>query len=98
MGLDTVVGRITRDGGPDIDYDIGRSAGHLAGSVETPRWTRRQFHNGTTLTLAMSSGGDLYASYDQGPANFIARRLKSDADLAEVLLMILTYRPIDHFR
>lgn len=93
MGLDTTVGRFFRAAGPEITYDIGRSSGHLAESIVSPRWTRTTSQNGMTLTLVMATDGDLYATYDRGPANFVARRLKSEGDLVDALLMILDYKP-----
>src|SRR5690349_13541451 len=50
QGIDTLVGRISRPGGPQVHYDIG----HLAGSVaplESILWTRGQVVAGHPVTL-----------------------------------------------
>jgi hypothetical protein len=93
MGLDTLVGRIWMDGGPEVRYDIGASAGNFARSIASPEWSKRQTFSGKSVTVTMKKDGGLVVTFDEGRANFVVAGLRGQEDLTDVLLMLLAYEP-----
>ena len=92
QGVDTLVGRISRPGGPVVHYDIG----HLAGSVTPPEsilWTRGQVVAGHPVTLTMRHTGWLVLTFEEDNANFSVQGADTISDVAEVLLMLFSYTP-----
>lgn len=90
-GIDSSGGRIWRDRGPDIHYDIGLLVGeHAKGYVdENPRLS--------LITVDAQATGDIAVAIDEKhdrmvvtvdrTANFSARNVRSRKDVVEVLLM-----------
>ena len=99
QGIDSVVGNITREGGLVIEYDIGRLAGvytdcKTCGWTEGELWRRNQVINGQSVQIVFTKSKRLVISFPTTHANFYAT-IKSEADLADTLLMVLTYPPHD---
>jgi hypothetical protein len=94
QGIDTRVGKIWKPGGIEIKYDIG----HLAGDYANPKnrdeyqWYREQVVGGHTVHCALDKGNTLVVSFPDTESNFMAT-VKSQADVADMLLMVLTYQP-----
>ena len=96
QGIDTRVGRIWKDGGPTIRYDIGWFAGnHASNLVESTKysWSIAHAINGRRFRLTMENTERLVVTFEQDIANFFASPISDQQDLAEVLLMLLTYNP-----
>jgi hypothetical protein len=90
QGLDTQLGRIVKQGGPTISYEIG---GHRADIMDPgPQailWSKTQVIQGKTVRVAMKDGGRLLI--DPGLANFVATDVKTQEDQVDVLLIVLTF-------
>lgn len=94
QGIDTRVGRIWKEGGLAIDYDIGRLAGNAAKSQDQAslRWSKEQVVDGRAVQFAFTKDRKLFVTFPQSFANFSAS-VRSEEDLADMLLMVLTYVP-----
>lgn len=103
QGIDSIVGEIKKEGGLRIMYEIGAipkpGAPRFGGSFSdrpknTPkdqvRWYKEQTVNGQPVHLACKKDGFLLVSFPQKGINFSAK-VSSDEELADALLMILTY-------
>ncbi len=96
QGIDSRVGRIWKDGGLEISYDIGGLAGEYANTIEAGQilWKRQQRLHGRNAVLVMNRENRLFVTFagtdDHPPANFFAS-IGSTQDLADMLLMVLTY-------
>jgi hypothetical protein len=103
QGFDSIVGKIAKEGGLQINYDIGalpKPGGLvLGGSFSdrpklTPkgnlRWYREQVINGQPVHLAYRKDNILLVSYPKNGVN-LSVRIRSAEEMAEALLMILTY-------
>ena len=92
-GIDTQVGKISRKDGLSIEYDIGESAGDYAESQKADAaWFKQQVINGQAVQVAFKKDKQLIVTFTNGPANFFAT-IKSEEDMADVLLMLSTYTP-----
>ncbi len=92
-GIDTRVGKISRKDGLTIQYDIGTLAGNYAEARKDEAvWFKVQVLNGQTVHVAFTNDKTLYVTFTNGPANFYAT-VKTEEDLADVLLMLSTYTP-----
>ena len=91
--IDTIVGHIWKEGGITISYDIGRLAGIyvLPGQKTQFKWYREQKIDNQTVRIALTKEHQLRVTFVEANANFIAIFQKEE-DLADALLMILTYR------
>jgi hypothetical protein len=94
QGIDTRVGRIWKDGGLDIKYDIGFLAGDYADpkNMKEYTWFKQQSIGGHLVHCALDKSNTLVVSFPDSSANFMAA-VKSQGDVADMLLMILTYQP-----
>lgn len=92
QGIDSRVGRISRKDGVTIEYDIGPLAGNYATSIlnDDRAWSREQTVASDTVQIVMTKKNVLHVSFKKGPANFWATAV-TPADVADVLLMALTY-------
>jgi hypothetical protein len=92
-GIDTAVGRIWKDGGITITYDIGMFAGMYASPHQKDQyeWYKEQSINNQTVRIALTKARQLRVSFVEAHASFLAIIAKEE-DLADALLMILTYR------
>jgi len=102
-GIDSVVGRIVKDDGWKISYEIGRISkpgrprmgGDFSDRAKlTPkskvRWYREQTISGQPVHIAMSKTDALIVSFPTRGMNFHAT-IRSSQQLVDALLMILTY-------
>ncbi|HEV2912396.1 MAG TPA: hypothetical protein VGX92_03675 [Pyrinomonadaceae bacterium] len=95
QGIDTRVGKIWKEGGLEIKYDIGSLAGDYANPKYFSKdflWYKEQFVGGRKVRCALFKSNTLVISFPDSSANFMAG-VKSQEDIAEMLLMILTYQP-----
>jgi hypothetical protein len=97
QGIDTRVGRIWKEGGLSITYDIGCLAGNYADrkSMSDFSWYKEQNLNGHELRIARYKSGGfmsgvLVITLPAAAANFFAKA-KTDEDVADMLLMLATY-------
>jgi hypothetical protein len=91
QGIDTEVGRIWKDNGPEIRYDIGSLSGHHASQLEPRRWSKRQTLSGRSFTLTMGTDDVLVLTFDKDTANFFVKGIRNQEELVEVILMLLAY-------
>lgn len=94
-GIDTQVGKISHKDGLTIEYDIGKLAGNYAVTQKDDDdavWFKKQVVNRQTVYLLFKKNKELTVSFANGPANFFAT-IKSEEDLADVLLMLFSYNP-----
>jgi hypothetical protein len=94
QGIDTRVGKIWKEGGLTIRYDIGRLAGNhvKAHSRENLLWYKEQVVDGRTVQLALTLDRILHVTFPETTANFFGMA-KGDEEVADILLMVLTYAP-----
>lgn len=93
QGIDSQVGRIWKSGGPEVHYDIGALAGNHAREPDGRRWSKRQAVGSNTFTLTMRTDDSLVLTFDRNTANFFVKGVRTQEELAEILLMLLTYNP-----
>lgn len=91
QGKDSRVGRISKKGGMTIKYDIGKLAGNYALSQsKSAQWFREQRVARQLVQIAFSKEGTVYITFPRAAANFFAS-VKTPSDMADVLLMVLTF-------
>ncbi len=93
QGIDTWVGRIKKEGGLNIKYDIGSLAGEYVNHClynNTCVWYKEQQLKAGLVKIALTEYETIIATFPKTTANFYAE-VKSQEDIAEFLLMILTY-------
>lgn len=94
QGIDTSVGRIKKEGGLDIAYDIGHLAGEYTNTCVRDKnncvWFKEQKLELEVVKIALTKDGEIIATFPKTTANFFAR-VKSQEDIADFLIMILTY-------
>jgi len=93
QGIDTQVGRIWKNNGPEVYYDIGALAGNHARQSDMARWSKRQTIGANAFTLTMRTDDSVVLTFDKNTANFFIKGVRTQEELAEVLLMLLTYNP-----
>src|SRR4051812_33752103 len=83
QGIDSDVGRIVKEGGLEIRYDIGGMAGNYAGSIKGPDrvWAVNQVVNGEPVEIVKSKDGRVVATFTKKFANFHAK-VAGEEDLA----------------
>jgi hypothetical protein len=93
-GIDTVVGKISKEGGLIFSYDVGRLAGNYVKAQDkgTILWYKDQVVDGRPVHLALSKDRMLFVTFPESAANF-AGKVKTDEELVDMLLMVLTYTP-----
>jgi len=94
-----LTGNIWKERGLDIYYDIGGGGSTTATRKAKALWYKEQVVNGRVVQLALavfpSKSRELFVSVPEGSdrfANFHAK-VQSEEDVAEMLLMVLTYTP-----
>ena len=92
-------GNIWKERGLDIYYDIGGGGSATAARKAKALWYREEVVNGRVVQFALvefpSKKRELYISVPEGSdrfANFHAK-VRSEEDVADMLLMVLTYTP-----
>ena len=93
IGIDTHVGRIWKEGGADITYDIGCGAGNRADLRYKSEydWHKEQEIDGRKVMSAYTKTGYLIVVFTAAEANFVGK-VKTNEDVADVLLMGLSFR------
>src|SRR5262249_19980330 len=95
MSEDSLRGKIWKEGGLTIEYDIGDMAGEDGNEEHKPEyvWWREQSINNHPVRIAMTKERKLIVTFttrSHNPANFWAT-VKSEEDMTDLLLMALTY-------
>lgn len=93
QGIDTSVGEISKLNGITIRYDNGHLAGRVAGRYcgsGNCLWYKQQKINGRTVWIGLTKDERILATFPEIYVNFYAQT-KSPEDIADFLLMILTY-------
>jgi hypothetical protein len=93
-GKDSTPGRIWKQGGLEIKYDIGKMAGNHAGAVKEPdrSWAVSQVVSGQPVEIVKGRDGVLVATFTRDMANFYAK-VSGEQDVAAFLAIVLTYPP-----
>ncbi len=99
QGIDTRVGKIWKENGLSIQYDIGRLSGNYAKQqreyqADQLLWAKQQTWHGQPVELVMMKDRQLYVSFPERHANFYGK-VQKEQDLVDVLLMVLTYLPAE---
>ena len=92
-------GKIWRQGGPSIAFDIDMYTPSAVDSVEKSQiaWREEQSRNPGRVICIYTKSQDLLITFvTPMPANFRSK-IRSQRDLAEVLLMVLTFEPINGY-
>lgn len=97
---DALCGEIYKEHGLVIKYEMGGTQGAVASphNKKKYKWYKEQIINNRQVNCALTENDDLIVSFILGPnpetttnvANFTAR-INSPEDLADALLMILTF-------
>jgi hypothetical protein len=101
QGFDSVAGEISKKDGLTIQYEIGRvrkpgafalggDFSDRAAGLRDAEWLKKQVVNGQTMNVAYSKDNMLYVSFPESGVNFHVKA-KTPEEVAEVLLMLLTY-------
>ncbi|MEZ6057390.1 MAG: hypothetical protein R3C01_11880 [Planctomycetaceae bacterium] len=104
QGIDSRVGRISRNDGFTINYEQGRVpkeneqfrlGGDFSNAAQHVKktegaWYREQTVQGTPMQIAMTKEKLLVVTFPESGINFTTK-IEKDTDLAEVLLMLLTF-------
>lgn len=94
---DSFGGKISKEGGFTIYYDNLVNAGtHTEDPslVKKTRWRKEQTVDGHKMVVLLTRDNELVVSFPDWQANFFAN-VHSEQELADVLLMVVTYRPDD---
>jgi hypothetical protein len=94
-GIDTWGAKISKDGGITIELFQGLHAGVEAESVDQNdvAWREEQVVNGQRVICVYTKSNDLIVSNRIKAVNFRGH-VRNQQDLAEMLLMVLTYDPV----
>ncbi len=92
-GIDSTGGGIaSKETGLIISFDMGGNAGNYADSPDVKKntvWRREQTISGVKFILVYTKSKDLYVTLPPS-TNFFAR-IRNEHDLADMLLMVLTF-------
>lgn len=55
------------------------------------RWSKRHTVGGKAYTLTMRTDDALVLTFESNTANFFVKSIRTQAELAEILLMLLSY-------
>lgn len=94
QGKDSLVGAVSRDNGLTIHYDIGALAGNYTKGLKDDdlAWRKEQTAGGRPVQTALTKDRTLYVTFPDDNANFYGK-VSTDEELADFLLMTLTYVP-----
>lgn len=106
QGIDSIVGRISKPKGLVIQYEIGRvvkpGAPRLGGDFTNQakaipmaelKWFKEQRIGEQAVNVALSKQDVLFVTYPDSGVNFTVT-VKTPEELADALLMLLTYRGV----
>ena len=91
--LDSITGKIWKQHGVTISYDIALNAGDYSTSPEWNKsvlWRTEQVVNGEKVVCVFTKSKQLLIVFPRLMANFYAD-IHSRRDLADMMLMVLTY-------
>jgi len=94
-GIDTAAGYIKKDGGMEINYDIGKMAGNFAirySNSNIVEWTKTEQVGDDSVLIVLTKQKYIVATFEKAVANFMATPA-SQADIDDFLKMVLTYNP-----
>lgn len=89
------MGRIWREHGLTLTYDIGALAGNHAQEHRGAGkylWYKEQTFNGSQAQIVLTSDRTLYVTFPQDTANFYGK-VETEQDLTDALLIVMTYHP-----
>jgi|ERR1700722_13322012 hypothetical protein len=92
--IDSFGGKISKQGGLTIYYDNLLGAGTRTDDpalMKKTRWRNEQILDGHKVVLVLTKDDQLTISFPDWQANFFAK-VRSPQEMAEVLLIVLTYR------
>lgn len=97
QGIDSDVGRIWKEDGVEIHYDIGKMAGNYAdcktcGWAGDELWRKKQTINGQESILVFTRFKRLIVTFPKSNANFYAT-IRTEEDMVDMLLMLCTFQP-----
>lgn len=94
-GIDSWNAKIEKDGGATIDSIRGSQVGVESDSIQKDEVTRREEQGvtGQQVICVYTKLNDFLVSIPKLAVNFGAH-IRNQLDLAEMLLMVLTYRPV----
>jgi len=92
QGIDTQVGRIWKESGLLIHYDIGQVAGNFATAFRPDQrlWHKEQASETHRGQLTLTKDRMLCVTFPDDVANFYAA-VKTEEDIVDMLLMVLNY-------
>lgn len=92
-GIDAIEGTISKKNGIKIFYDIGKSPRNIASRQKQKfQWCKSHIANGWLVQIALDRTNRLFITFPDFGANFQAT-IAGNSDLAEVMLIVLTYSP-----
>lgn len=99
QGIDSRVGKIWKENGIAILYDIGRLSGNYAKQQREHQadqllWAKQQTWQNERVELVLKKDRELYVSFPEHWANFYGK-VQTEEDLVDALLMVLTYLPAE---
>ena len=99
QGTDSRVGKIWKDEGITIQYDVGRLAGNYAKQqreyqADQLLWAKQQTIKEARVELVLKRDRELFVSFPDHSANFYGK-VQTEEDLVDALLMVLTYLPAE---
>jgi hypothetical protein len=90
-GIDSVVGRIWRKGGPEIKFDIGQGAGNYAKHYrDNALWFKETTFKELKVQMTLTKDRLFCLTFPKYCMNFRCKT-KTDEDLVEVLAVLLTF-------
>jgi hypothetical protein len=94
MGIDTLVGKISKPDGLTIRYDIGELGGNYVKNraKNNAIWAKEQVIAGNKVQMALTNKKRLIVTFPDAYANFYGD-VKAEGDIVDMLLMVLTYAP-----
>jgi hypothetical protein len=92
-GIDTGGGRFWKEGGLDIHFSIGMLVFRYADSIPANQvqWRVEQIVNGNHVTCVFTKSEEFIVTVNEAPVSNFDAKITSQQELAEMLLMVLTY-------
>jgi hypothetical protein len=91
-GIDSKGGVISKLFGPTVHYEVGSFGYQFAANLDksTVRWSKKQRVGDSDLEVTLTKDGMLGINFDG--ASFAAQNIHSAEHVAEILLMVMTYK------
>ena len=100
-GMDTIRGRIWKVGGPDVIYEFGTLATNEARMYRQSNvrlWWRTFTTQKGSVEVVMTDDETMHIAFAAYLTNFTASRLKTKTDVADVMLMLMSFDPAQVFK